>query len=517
MFLFLFEILSMKNILTATALLWATFLFSQTNVPQGFNYQAVPRKTDGSVFPSGATLKIRFQIRENTSDGAVRFAETQTLVVNQQGAVSVVVGGGDAIVGQPHDLEEIDWGFSAHFLAVSVDMNGNSQFEANEDFGTSQLMSVPYALYAAESGSSLPGPPGPKGDKGDTGEQGPEGPQGVPGPQGPKGDKGDKGNAGEQGPEGPQGPPGPTYLAGQGISINNTTITNTGDLSPLNELQSLTLNGNQLAISQGNSVTLPGGIGGSGNAGRLPIFTQSTMLGNSNIRESADGHVGINGATPHSQYGLAVNEGAIFTGNLNVGGDMEISDDVAIGDALSFTSNGMTVRALSSGLQFFGGIVPSLDNQHSLGSSSLRWKDVWAADGSINTSDARLKRDIQPLSYGLNDLMQLRPVSYFWNDGPEGDTRRMGFIAQDLQKILPEVVRDREWVFTDAEKGTGEWKPTERLGVAYSEIIPVAVAAIQEQQRIIEAQAKKIEKLEAQSNRLEARLHALESASGQGK
>ncbi len=501
----------MKNILTAAAMFWATCLFSQANVPQGFNYQAVPRKTDGSVFPAGATLKIRFQIKENTPGGTVRFAETQSLVVNQQGAVSAVVGGGDAIVGQPHDFEEIDWGFSAHFLNVSVDMNGNSQFETNEDFGTSQLLSVPYALFAAESGSNLPGPQGPKGDKGDAGEQGPEGPQGLPGPQGPKGEKGDMGE------QGPQGPPGPTYLAGQGISINNTTITNTGDLSPANELQSLAINGNQLVISQGNSVTLPGGIGGSGNAGRLPIFTQATMLGNSNIRESADGHVGINGATPHSQYGLAVHEGAIFTGNLNVAGDVEISDDVAIGDALNFTSNGMTVRALSSGLQFFGGLFPSLDNQHSLGFSSLRWKDVWAADGSINTSDARLKRDIQPISYSLKDLMQLRPVSYFWNDSPEGDTRRMGFIAQDLQQILPEVVRDREWVVTDAEKGTGEWKATERLGVAYSEIIPVAVAAIQEQQRIIEAQAKKIEKLEAQSNRLEARLHALESASSQGK
>lgn len=413
----------MKNILTVAAMFWATCLFSQTNVPQGFNYQAVPRKADGSVFPAGATLKIRFQIKENTPDGMVRFAETQSLVVNQQGAVSAVVGAGAAVAGQPHDLEEIEWGFSAHFLAVSVDMNGNSLFEANEDFGTSQLMSVPYALFAAESGNSLPGPQGPKGDKGDMGEQ---------------------------------GPPGPTYLAGQGISINNTTITNTGDLSPVNELQSLAINGNQLAISQGNSVTLPGGIGGSGNAGRLPIFTQTTMLGNSNIRESADGHVGINGATPHSQYGLAVHEGAIFTGNLNVAGDVEISDDVAIGDALNFTSNGMTVRALSSGLQFFGGLFPASDNQHSLGFSSLRWKDVWAADGSINTSDARLKRDIQPISYSLKDLMQLRSVSYFWNDSPEGDTRRMGFIAQDLQKILPEVVRDREWVVTDAEKGTGE-------------------------------------------------------------
>lgn len=163
------------------------------------------------------------------------------------------------------------------------------------------------------------------------------------------------------------------------------------------------------------------------------------------------------------------------------------------------------------------GLKPLQDNTYDLGTPSRRWGEVWAVDGTINTSDARLKRDVKALPYGLKDIMQLRPVSYFWKDGHEGDRRRIGFVAQELQTVLPEVVRDREWQVTDLEKGTGAWKATERLGVAYVEIIPVTVAAIQEQQQIIEEQAMKIKVLEAINKHFEARLQALETAKTKDK
>jgi hypothetical protein len=55
-------------------------------------------------------------------------------------------------------------------------------------------------------------------------------------------------------------------------------------------------------------------------------------------------------------------------------------------------------------------------------------------------------------------------------------------IAQELQKVLPEVVADKEFVVTDEKTGQGEWKEAERLGVYYSDIIPVLVKGMQEQQ-----------------------------------
>lgn len=489
-----------KTIIAIAALLAAAIAFAQTGAPAGFNYQAVPRKSDGAAFAPGTTLKVRFQIRENNADGPVRFAEIQSLIVNQQGAVSAVVGAGNALSGQPHDMNGIHWGGNPYFLAVSVDANSNGTFETNENFGASQLMSVPYALYAAESGSSLPGPEGP---------QGPQGDKGDPGPQGPKGDKGDPGPAGPQGPKGDQGAPGPEGPPG------------------------------------------PGGIGGSGTAGYLSRFSGNSTLTNSVIFEQ-NGKVGI-GTTDMGLSKLWVAGNAGIDGKLYFGDDAQLfgnanelilhygqsfrpwGNDVALGNfnyrwrlyassiisdgSIDFGSGRIIGPSTGSNIVCNANFNPAYDNTRQLGTAANRWMSVWAVDGSINTSDARFKRDIQPLSYGLKDLMQLRPVSFSWKDSREDDKRRIGFIAQDLQSVLPEVVRDREWVAPEKDGGGGEWKPVERLGVAYSEIIPVTVAAIQEQQGLIEQQARTIaaqqqaiEALQNEKTAIEARVKALEEA-----
>lgn len=125
---------------------------------------------------------------------------------------------------------------------------------------------------------------GPKGDQGDVGpegpqgmkgEQGDQGPMGLQGPQGPKGDKGDqgsmglqgpKGDQGDTGPQGPQGPPGPVQTLtkmGDQIILSDgggsvTDEVNDLDSDPVNEIQTLALNGDILSISSGNSISLSG-------------------------------------------------------------------------------------------------------------------------------------------------------------------------------------------------------------------------------------------------------------------
>ena len=79
-----------------------------------------------------------------------------------------------------YDINSIAWGTHTHFPHVEIN-DGTSWV----DLGTTQLQSVPYALFAASGNKGFPGPEGPKG---------PAGPMGFPGPEGPAGPKGDSGD-----------------------------------------------------------------------------------------------------------------------------------------------------------------------------------------------------------------------------------------------------------------------------------------------------------------------------------
>ena len=111
-----------------------------------------------------------------------------------------------------------------------------------------------------------------------------------------------------------------------------------------------------------------------------------------------------------------------------------------------------------------GVITPNADNTSSLGNSTYRWSAVYAANGTIQTSDARLKSNVTNLNYGLSDIVKLRPVSFTWTAQPEQGTK-LGFIAQEVQTIMPETVT----VGDDANH---------TLGITYTEFIPAIVKAI---------------------------------------
>ena len=98
-----------------------------------------------------------------------------------------------------------------------------------------------------------------------------------------------------------------------------------------------------------------------------------------------------------------------------------------------------------------------------------------------NASDARLKKNIVDIKYGIADVLRLQPRSYQMNS-VEGDF--VGFIAQELQTVIPEVV-------------TGD--PEKQLGVDYGSLVAVAFKAIQEQQALITALTARITALETQS------------------
>ncbi|MCW3118862.1 MAG: hypothetical protein JWM28_2944 [Chitinophagaceae bacterium] len=124
-----------------------------------------------------------------------------------------------------------------------------------------------------------------------------------------------------------------------------------------------------------------------------------------------------------------------------------------------------------------GVIAPSADNTYTLGKSGSRWSYVWSANGTIQTSDLRLKKNIHDLPYGLNEVMQLKPVGYNWKDNTGGD--KIGLIAQEVRKIIPEVVVGDE--------------SKENLGMNYAELVPVLINAIKEQQQQLKGQQEQID------------------------
>jgi hypothetical protein len=107
-------------------------------------------------------------------------------------------------------------------------------------------------------------------------------------------------------------------------------------------------------------------------------------------------------------------------------------------------------------------------------------------------SDERLKENIEPLNYGINEVMQLRPTRYkFKNE----EQTNIGFIAQEVKQIIPEMVAGSGGDFD--EKDTAEQRANKTLGISKETLIPILVKAIQEQQALIQSLTDRIAQLEA--------------------
>lgn len=105
-----------------------------------------------------------------------------------------------------------------------------------------------------------------------------------------------------------------------------------------------------------------------------------------------------------------------------------------------------------------------------------------ATTGVTWSSDRRLKKDIQELNYGLNEILELKPVSYQLR-GPSDNKRKLGLIAQDVHKVVDELVQVPE-------------SNEEYLSLNYMGLIPVLIKAMQEQQEQIEELKLKINALQ---------------------
>ena len=109
--------------------------------PEKISYQAIVRATDNSLV-SEAPVGLRILIRQGGANGSVAYEESHTADTNTNGLVSIEIGTGNQIQGT---FNKIAWENGPYFIETQVDPNGGTNYGI---IGVSQLLSVPYALYA---------------------------------------------------------------------------------------------------------------------------------------------------------------------------------------------------------------------------------------------------------------------------------------------------------------------------------------------------------------------------------
>ncbi|MCB9331222.1 MAG: hypothetical protein H6574_09090 [Lewinellaceae bacterium] len=218
---------------------FALALLAAAQAPQAINYQAIARNPQGQPI-ANKTVSIQISILNGSISGPAVYVETHQLTTNQFGLFTLGIGLGTA---QSGTFATIDWASAPKFLKVNID---------NTLQGVTQLLSVPYALYAASAKEgqtlslngnqlsissnavTLPGSGG-----------------------GTLNDLTDVNTAGAANGQilqwnGSQWvpvtlPPGASYTAGNGISINGTVINNTGDTNAGDDITNTTSAGGDLS------------------------------------------------------------------------------------------------------------------------------------------------------------------------------------------------------------------------------------------------------------------------------
>jgi uncharacterized protein (TIGR02145 family) len=198
-----FRILAIPLITNYFALITSGIVCAQT-IPPKFSYQSIIRNPAGQALQN-QSIGMRLSILQGSESGTAVYVETHSATTNTSGLVTLQVGGGTVVSGS---IAGINWANGPYFIKTETDPEGGSNYSIS---GTSELLSVPFALYSA---NGTPGPQGPAGPQGETGAAGAQGPAGQTGPAGPQGTTGATGATGPQGPQGPTGLTGPAGPAG---------------------------------------------------------------------------------------------------------------------------------------------------------------------------------------------------------------------------------------------------------------------------------------------------------------
>ncbi len=483
----------------------AIFLMSfgvNAQAPQKFSYQAVIRNGSNALI-ANASVGVKISLLQSSPAGGVVYAERHTPTTNANGLATFEIGAGSRISGT---MAGIDWGNGSYYIKTEVDPTGGTTYSVT---GTSQLLSVPYSLYAA------------------SGTQGPEGPIGPVGSQGPVGPPGPSGAPGQQGPQGPIGATGPQGPVGSAFTLpySGTTALSNSDYAAFKIEQTAIGQGAIYGKSDagggvlGRSITREG-VSGYSNSGYgvygSSYGSSSTGIGvygfsdnNNGVKGESANDVGVFG---RSGYQHGIKGESIKDTKAGVWGASTGSSSYGVYGSNSGTL-GVGVYGIStSSVGVWGGNLSgtafAMESQGGLGAYKNVGGNTWATP-----SDERLKKDIRPFTDGLDVILKIEPKRYYYNGLAKTNPlqEEFGIIAQDMQKIAPYTVSKH---MLDMNKSGEEAAPKMEEMLVYNSgaLTYVTINAIKEQQAMIESQSSIINLLKIELDVQNEKIKALEQA-----
>lgn len=248
-----------------------------------------------------------------------------------------------------------------------------------------------------------------------------------------------------------------------------------------------------LSIDQGASVEL----GGNGTAPFIDFSNDATSDYDARVILAGDDDIQIDGTN------VEITEGGLnISGNVGIGlsspsQKLDVNGSIKWGTGRGILSidQGSCIELGGNGTvpyidfsndetsDFDARIILNGDDYLDIAGTNVRiWNGIIQAQGFSQSSDSRLKTNIEDVNYGLNDVLRLHPVTFDWKENPQGK-RNIGLIAQEVKQVIHEVV-------------SGDENSDEMMNIGYTNLVPVLIKAIQEQQDIINRQGKNIHKLE---------------------
>jgi len=251
--------------------------------------------------------------------------------------------------------------------------------------------------------------------------------------------------------------------------------TTTPDLYSLNFPRQFTVS--NATASGYSSIAIAGGAGGGGGVD----------FGNQTVRHAGIFSLDVSGI---ALYTNGTNSGTTITERMRItsGGETlfnTTSNSATSGTGFKILTNGEIPAVVTAASTDGGRTSYTL---YSTGAGAFRFYvgaggTIFATSTSISAiSDISLKTNIRNLDKGLDEIMKLKPRRFDWKNGDNDDV--MGFIAQEVEEIFPELIGEYMYNKTDSKKSL-------KMG----DLLPSLVKAIQEQQVQIEAQQSQIEAL----------------------